>query len=229
MSFLFRPQAVLLDLDGTLVDTLGDFHHALHRAAQGLGLDPAPLTPTWVEGAVGKGSEILVARAADTLGVPTADTARRSLLLQAYHRHYAQVNGQYSRVYDGVTEALEALSRRGLPLACVTNKPTEPARALLALKGLSRHFAHVVGGDAVNDKKPHPALLWRACELLNVPPQQAVMVGDSVNDAQAAQAAACPVVLVSTGYNHGKPVQSVPADLHVHRLDEWTSRLEPAE
>jgi phosphoglycolate phosphatase len=126
--------------------------------------------------------------------------------------HYQAINGQFSRVYDGVEQGLQNLHRTGLRMACVTNKPTVLAQGLLQAKGLSAFFELVLGGDAVTRKKPDPQALLMACERLGVAPAQTLMIGDSSNDAQAGRAAGCPVLLVTYGYNHGQPVRDVVAD-----------------
>jgi len=104
-------------------------------------------------------------------------------------------------------------------VACLTNKPTAFARPLLAAKGLDGFFTHVFGGDAFERKKPDPLPLLKTCEALGTAPAHTLMVGDSGNDAQAARAAGCPVVLVRYGYNHGQPVEAAGADALVDRLD----------
>jgi phosphoglycolate phosphatase len=128
------------------------------------------------------------------------------------------VNGQFSKVFPGVPEGLRALQARGLQLACLTNKPTAFARALLQHKGLDGFFSRVFGGDAFERKKPDPLPLIRTCEALGTWPARTLMVGDSSNDAQAARAAGCPVLLVTYGYNHGEPVRAVDADGFVDSL-----------
>jgi phosphoglycolate phosphatase len=115
---------------------------------------------------------------------------------------------------------LKQLAARGLRLACLTNKPTAFARPLLAAKGLDGFFSVVFGGDAFERKKPDPLPLQRTCEALGTAPARTLMVGDSSNDARAARAAGCPVVLVSYGYNHGEPVASAVPDAVIGRLDE---------
>ena len=109
---------------------------------------------------------------------------------------------------------------RGLRLACLTNKPTAFTRPLLAAKGLDGFFDHVFGGDAFERKKPDPLPLIKACEALGTRPDRTLMVGDSSNDARAARAAGCSVVLVTYGYNHGEPVSAVDADGIVASLAE---------
>ena len=137
-----------------------------------------------------------------------------------YQRHYLAVNGEHSNVYPGVLEGLEWLAASGFKLACLTNKPTGFAVPLLHKKGLDGFFSAVFGGDAFERKKPDPLPLIRSCEALGSAPARTLMVGDSSNDARAARAAGCPVVLVSYGYNHGEPVSGVDADGVVDRLDQ---------
>ena len=93
-------------------------------------------------------------------------------------------------------------------------------------KGLDTFFSHVFGGEAFERKKPDPLPLLRTCEALGSAPAHTLMVGDSSNDARAARAAGCPVVLVSYGYNHGEPVVAVDADGVVDRLDEIGALVE---
>ena len=216
---LSRTRAAIIDLDGTMVDTLGDFTAALHAMLHELALPPLPAEQ--VSHLVGKGSEHLVR---STLGwvQPTWTTADIEALfpqaMAAYQRHYLGINGQHSRVYGGVVEGLAWLRAQGLALACLTNKPTAFALPLLAQKGLDGYFSHVFGGDAFERKKPDPLPLLNTCEVLGTLPAHTLMVGDSSNDAQAARAAGCPVVLVTYGYNHGQPARSVDADGWVDSL-----------
>ena len=130
-----------------------------------------------------------------------------------YQQHYRAVNGQYARVYPGVVDGLQALQHAGLKLACLTNKPVGFARELLQLKGLDAFFSHVFGGDSFAAKKPDGLPVLKTCEALGALPERCLMVGDSSNDAQAARAAGCPVVLVTYGYNHGQPVASSGANV----------------
>jgi len=104
-------------------------------------------------------------------------------------------------------------------LACLTNKPTAFAIDLLRQKSLLGCFANVFGGDAFERKKPDPLPVLKTCEALNAMPSRTLVIGDSSNDAWAARAAGCPVVLVTYGYNHGQPVSEVDADGIIERLD----------
>lgn len=218
------PQALLFDLDGTLVDTLDDFVVALQAMLADL---PAPwcqhrLQREAVALRVGKGSENLVNQvlvmvdawfsAIELEAIPVRDGALQQRALALYLQHYRSVNGRHARVYPGVAQALARVRRAGLPMACVTNKPTLYAQELLQRVGLAEFFPVVIGGDAVARKKPDPQPLLEACRRLGVSPRQVWMVGDSCNDAQAARAAQCRVLLVRYGYNHGEPVDAVAAD-----------------
>ncbi len=207
--------AAIVDLDGTMIDTLGDFVVALNRMLDDLrlpGIDRAA-----IERMIGKGSEHLVHSVLAHCG---GDPQLYPAAWKAYQHHYLAINGQHAQVYPGVLEGLALLQARGLKLACLTNKPTNFALPLLAAKGLDGFFGVVFGGDAFAVKKPDPLPLLKTCEALSAPPGQTLMIGDSSNDAAAARAAGCPVLLVTYGYNHGEPVRAVDADGFVDSLAE---------
>ena len=208
-------QAAIVDLDGTMVDTIGDFVAVLDVVLRELALPP--VDRPFVALTVGKGSEYLIRATLQHVG---GDAALYEPAWALYQAHYEAINGRHSDVFPGVVEGLQMLASRGWKLACLTNKPTAFARQLLRLKGLERFFEAVFGGDAFERKKPDPLPLLKTCEALGCLPARTLMVGDSSNDAQAARAAGCPVVLVSYGYNHGEPVHGVDADGVVDRLDQ---------
>ena len=207
-------QAAIVDLDGTLVDTLGDFEVALNRTLVGLML-PA-VDRAFIERTVGKGSEHLLR---STLAAVAGDASLYDAAWAHYQRHYRAVNGDHAEVYDGVVAGLDMLRAAGLALACVTNKPQAFALALLERKGLAGYFAQVFGGDSFERSKPDPLPLLRAAAALGSSPPRTLVIGDSANDASAAHAAGCLLVLVSYGYNHGESVDGLGADAVVDRLD----------
>jgi phosphoglycolate phosphatase len=215
-------QAAIVDLDGTMVDTVGDFEVALNRMLADLAL--TAIDRAFIERTVGKGSEHLIRR---TLAQVGADAALFDTAWQRYQHHYLAINGRYSQVYPGVEAGLRLLASAGLRLACLTNKPTAFARPLLEAKGLAGYFSHVFGGDAFERRKPDPLPLLRTCEALGSAPPRTLMIGDSSNDAQAARAAGCPVVLLSHGYNHGEPAELAGADAVLDRLDELSALALP--
>jgi phosphoglycolate phosphatase len=212
-----RWQAAIVDLDGTLVDTLGDFDAALGGMLAELGLPAVPRE--FIARTVGQGSEHLIRSTLAQVCGAAVDDALHDRAWQAYQRHYRRVNGHHSSVYPGAAEGLQRLRERGLRLACLTNKPTAFAQALLLAKGLEAFFERVHGGDAFERKKPDPLPVLRTCAELAVEPGRTLVVGDSSNDARAARAAGCAVVLVDYGYNHGLPVESLGADALLPRLD----------
>jgi phosphoglycolate phosphatase len=228
-------KAVIVDLDGTMVDTLGDFVVALNHTLDDLRLPP--VERGLVERSVGKGSEHLVRTVLDhQLALPAVAASGAlalswpreqvgELALQRYQHHYLFINGQHSDVYPGVLEGLQHLRAAGLPLACLTNKPLAFAQALLELKGLAGFFSQVFGGDSFERKKPDPLPLLKTCEALGTPPAQTLMVGDSQNDAHAARAAGCPVALVTYGYNHGQPIAQAPHDALLGSLAELSGLI----
>ena len=222
--------AAIIDLDGTMVDTLGDFAEALNRMLQDLAL-PA-IASASIKAMVGKGSEHLLRSVLKQVLTQTgkAPAAIEIEVIyprawQRYQHHYLSINGQYARVYPGVAEGLQALQSAGLRLACLTNKPTAFALPLLRAKGLDGFFEQVFGGDAFERKKPDPLPLLKTCAALGTTPARTLMVGDSSNDAQAARAAGCPVLLTTYGYNHGQPVMAVDADGWVDSLAQLAPML----
>lgn len=217
--------AVMLDLDGTLVDTLGDFALAVNYMLAELGYPAMPTAEIALR--VGKGSEHLLHSvlfwAAAQANQKQATAPGAALFAHAWERyqaHYEQINGQHARVYPGVREGLARLQAAGLPLVCLTNKPRAHALALLRAKALDGYVREVFGGDSYERKKPDPLPLLKTCAWLGTPPARTLMVGDSSNDAQAARAAGCSVVLVTYGYNHGVPVHEVDADGTIDALTE---------
>jgi phosphoglycolate phosphatase len=218
-------QAVMIDLDGTMVDTLGDFEAALNYALADLHIPTA--NRTLIERSIGKGSEHLIRSVLKhQLALPeVAGNARNVEQLftpvwERYEQHYLSINGDFSKVFPGVIEGLAQLKAMDLPLACLTNKPVSFTTPLLIDKGLSSFFEKVFGGDSFERKKPDPLPLLKTCEALGSSPNRTLMVGDSVNDAQAANAAGCPLVLMTYGYNHGEPIQNIPALAWLDSLNE---------
>ena len=220
LPLLSDLQAAIVDLDGTMVDTQGDFVVALNLTLEELALPG--VDRAFVERTVGKGSEHLLR---STLAQVGGDAALYDAAWAAYQRHYLAINGQHSEVYPGVVEGLTRLRAAGLRLACLTNKPLDFARPLLAAKGLDGFFELAFGGDSFARKKPDPMPLVETCRALGTDPARTLMIGDSRNDAEAARGAGCPVVLLSYGYNHGEPVRAVPADGWFDRIDDLAQPL----
>ncbi|MGO4305187.1 phosphoglycolate phosphatase [Cupriavidus sp. RAF12] len=211
-------QAVIVDLDGTMVDTAGDFHAAVNAMLLALvhrhpNLGPVePMTAQEIVSFVGKGSENLIRRVLDARFSPLHANGLFADAYALYDREYVRINGQFSTVYPNVREGLAALRAAGLRMACVTNKPWNFTEPLLAKTGLAKYFELVYGGDAFPLRKPDPFPLLKVADAFHLDPGAVLAIGDSENDAQAARAAGMGVLLVPYGYNHGNPVQGVDAD-----------------
>ena len=204
----FAPRAVLFDLDGTLLDTIADLAEAANRMLSELG---RPLRPQdEIHRFVGKGIPNLVRRCLTEDSA--ASEAEIAAAVAVFRRHYTVVNGIHARLYPGVDATLQALRARGLRLAVVTNKAEAFTLPLLARTGIAGYFDTVVSGDTLAVKKPDPAVLHLACTRLGVSAGQALMIGDSANDALAAQGAGMPVLLVTYGYSEGMPVDTIECD-----------------
>jgi phosphoglycolate phosphatase len=222
--FPLRVSAVMIDLDGTLADTIPDLAAGANRMLTELGRPV--LSVERIRTFVGKGIPKLVERTlAESFG-PSAAGELMARALPVFERHYAEANGQHSRLYPGVSDALRTLREMELPLACVTNKSGRFTTPLLEQLGLARYFEQVVAGDTLPKKKPDPAQLLHACGGFGVAPGDMLMIGDSVNDAQAARAAGCPVFCVTYGYNEGQDVRELDVDAIVESLTEATHLIQ---
>lgn len=201
------PSALLFDLDGTLLDSVPDLAQAVDRMLLDLGF--AEAGEARVRHWVGNGSRKLVQRAlAHGRGVDEAVVVEAEIDApqQRFFHHYQQCCTERSRLYDGVIDALEHWAQRGVPMACVTNKPGRFTEPLLDHFGLRTFMPVAISGDSLPTRKPDPQMLLKACELLGAEPSMAWMIGDSRNDVQAARAAGMAAICVSYGYNHGRPV-----------------------
>jgi phosphoglycolate phosphatase len=226
-GFPLRVKAVTIDLDGTLADTVADLAVAANRMLRELGRPL--LAEELIRTFVGKGIPKLVERALagslDSGAVPQTALARA---LPIYERCYAAVNGRHSVLYPGAREGLDVLRAAGLPLACVTNKGHRFTTPLLAHLGVAQYFSQVISGDTLLQRKPDPEPLLHACRVFGIAPPEMLMIGDSVNDVEAARAAGCPVFCVSYGYNEGEDVRALDVDAIVATLLEATRLIQKA-
>jgi phosphoglycolate phosphatase len=211
-----RIRLILFDLDGTLVDSVGDHswcgNEMLHRL--GLPRHDAEAARNWV----GNGLERFVKRVltADMDAEPEVQLYQQGL--EIFHELYAGHASDRSELYPGVIEALQHLSRRELKLACVTNKPEPFTSRLIAAMGLDIFFDLVVTGDTTARKKPDPMPLHYAADHFGIEYDRCLMVGDSSNDVLAARAAGFAIVCVPYGYNHGLDIRDSNPDLVVETL-----------
>lgn len=210
-STLREPvEALLFDLDGTLLASAPDLAIAIDRMLAELQLPLAGIerVSQWV----GDGARQLVIEA---LQFAKAEINELSInnALQIYQQHYGECLNHSSHLFPGVREALQHFYARGIRMACVTNKGAKFTEPLIDHFGLREWLPVVVSGDTLPQRKPDPAPLLEACRQLDVSPARAIMVGDSRNDVRAARAAGMPVVCVRHGYNHGRPIEEERPDL----------------
>jgi phosphoglycolate phosphatase len=189
-------RTLLLDLDGTLVDTLPDLAAALNRLMQSRGLAAFP--PAEVAGFIGDGVAKLVERAFRARGrMPDAAA------VASYSADYTAHATEASRPFPGVPEALRQLADRGWRLAVCTNKPEAAARVLLEGVGLAPLLAAVGGGDTFPVRKPDPRHLLATLTAAGGRADRAVMAGDHANDMVGARGAGLPGIFAAWGY--GRP------------------------
>ncbi len=210
MALTDRIRAAAFDLDGTLIDTMGDLAAAVNLMLGMLGARELP--EVRVRALVGNGVEQLVLRAlTESLGNRPTHSAQRSAALTLFRRLYAQGLFNRSKVYPGVTQALQSMRDAGIALCCITNKDSAFTEPLLEQAGLAEFFAFTLCADRAEDRKPSPNMLLAACSRLGIAPAEMLFVGDSSMDIAAARAAGCPVIAVSYGYGKehaGAPVQA---------------------
>ncbi|MFS2221834.1 phosphoglycolate phosphatase [Pantoea sp. B65] len=220
MAHFTDIRALAFDLDGTLVDSAPGLASALDQALQAMQL-PAPgvgRVCTWI----GNGADIMVERALSWAlnRQPEADQIRDARAL--FDKYYADTVESGSTLFPHVATVLAALAARNIPLAVVTNKPTPFIAPLLRSLGIAQHFSLIIGGDDVVAKKPHPAPLFLVLGHFGLLPQQLLFVGDSRNDILAAQAAGCPCVGMTFGYNYGESITTSNPGL---ALDDFNDLL----
>jgi phosphoglycolate phosphatase len=220
------PELVLIDLDGTLVDSVPDIAFCVDRMLTEL--DRPTVGQAHVRKWVGNGIDILVRRAlAGNLG-REVDEELFARALPVFTALYALHTSERSRVYDGVPAGLEYLRASGAALACVTNKASAFSHKLLAEMELAKHFSLVISGDTLARKKPDPLPLLHASRHFAVPPERALLIGDSANDVEAARAAGFGIVCVSYGYNHGDDIRDSLPDAVIDSLAELPKLFETA-
>ncbi len=222
-----KPQMLLIDVDGTLVDSVPDLAYCVDNMMDRLGMPRRG--EARVRNWVGNGVERLVRRALidDLDGEPD-----ESLYQKAYPvflELYAENTSKRSHLYPGVREGLDYLREAGYALGCVTNKAAQFTEPLLKALGVYDYFAIVISGDTLPKKKPDPMPLLHAARFFEARPQDALMVGDSVSDVKAARAAGFQIVCMSYGYNHGVDIRESKPDAVIDSMAELQRLLERAQ
>lgn len=212
MNKLEKIRGIAFDLDGTLVDTALGLSQAMDQALYALELPAAGEEN--VEKWIGNGADVLVQRAL-TWALKGQEPQFDQCLMarKLFDSFYAQTVDEGSFLFPEVASTLAVLAENGLPMGLVTNKPTPFVMPLLEKLGIAEYFQVVIGGDDVENKKPHPEPLFKVMEKLNLSAEALLFVGDSRNDILAAQAAGCPSVGMTYGYNYGEAIELSKPDV----------------
>ena len=218
MNFPIKIKAVVIDLDGTLLDTAPDLAHAAELMMAELGQPQVPLAS--IKTYIGNGVSRLVKRVLTGSMDAEPDAALFARAYPIYQKHYGAHVSLYSRPFPGVVEGLQTLRAMGIHMACITNKAEAFTIPLLRDTGLLDYFELVLSGDTLPKRKPDPLPLLHACKHFGVAANELLLIGDSLNDTQAARAAGSPVFCVPYGYNRGRPVAELDLDAVVPSLLE---------
>jgi len=217
MHFPLGIGAILIDLDGTLLDTAPELVESANRMLRDMGR-PAG-SQDLLTSYIGNGISWLVKRALTGDMHAEPDVTSYEEALPIFEKHYTELLLQ-SKPFKGVVDGLDALKTAGFRLGCITNKVARYTEPLLKGIGLAHYFDIVLSGDSLPEKKPHPMPLLHAATFFGVPVEQVLLIGDSLNDALAARSAGCPVFCVPYGYNHGEPVDGLDVDAVIPNLSE---------
>ena len=204
MELQRRPQAMIFDLDGTLIHTLPQLSRAVCRVAHEMGL-AEPDGKTMSE-YVGNGVAMLLGRilvGRHDVDLKEIPEDKRDQARALFNKYYAEGLSQDFELYAGVKEGLEYFHSLGIKLLLVTNKPHIFAKPLMGHAGLAPLFSVILGGEVLDKRKPDPAPLFHVLEKVGIKPEDAVMVGDSINDVKAGENAHMPTVAFTYGYNGG--------------------------
>jgi len=223
---LNKPKMVLIDVDGTLVDSVPDLAYCVDEMMKQLGM-PAH-GEAKVREWVGNGVERLTRRALIGQLEGEPDEALFEKAYPIFLALYAENTSKRSVLYPGVKEGLAYLKSAGYKLGCVTNKAAQFTLPLLQDLGIHDEFAIIVSGDTLPKKKPDPMPLLHVAEQLGVTPAEATMLGDSVSDVKAARAAGFQIICMSYGYNHGVDIREANPDAVIDSMAELEGLLESA-
>jgi len=219
----FQPKLIMIDVDGTLVDSVPDLAFCIDEMMQKLGLQK------WGEDKVrhwvGNGVPKLVERAlsGELEGRPIKEVfdVAYPIFLDLYEDNTAE----RSYLYDGVREGLDYLKSQGYQLGCVTNKSEQFTHPLLKALGIFNDFKIIISGDTLAKRKPDPMPLLYCAEHFNLKPEECLMLGDSVSDVKAARAAGFDIICMSYGYNHGNDIKDENPDLVIDSMSQLSDHL----
>ncbi len=215
---LKKPEMVLIDVDGTLVDSVPDLAWCVDAMMSELDLPERG--EARVRHWVGNGVERLVKRALINKLDGEPDEEQYNKALPVFQDLYSENTSKRSSLYEGVTEALDFLKTTGVRIGCVTNKASQFTLPILKDLGIADYFEIVICGDMVERKKPDPMPLLQAAEQLDTAAEASLMLGDSMSDVKAARAANFGIICMSYGYNHGEDIRDYHPDAVVDSMAE---------
>ena len=223
MSKIFTPELIMIDVDGTLVDSVPDLAWCVDETMKEIGL------PIRGEAAVrkwvGNGVIRLTERAvANDLNAPH-DEALFEKAMPIFNALYAENTSKRSKLYPGVREGLDYLQSTGIKIGCITNKAEQFTHPLLKDLGLWDDFEIVISGDTLEKKKPDPLPLLHGAKELGADPKNSLMLGDSSSDIKAARAAGFAIICMSYGYNHGIDIHDSNPDVVIDSMLELKEML----
>ena len=241
MIRVFRPipverlKLLVVDLDGTLIDSAQDLCNSVNATLREFNLGPLP-DPA-IAGFVGNGAPMLVRRSLALAGNIASDQVNEDLFAKAYAfflQYYREHKLDFTYAYEGVLDALKALHELhdapGNPhrtMAVLTNKPVRPARGICEGLGLADYFLHIYGGDSFPLKKPDPQGLRSLMKETGAAPDETVMIGDSKVDVETARNAGAWSVGCAFGFGP-QNLMDIPPDILVSSAAEWTRALSPS-
>ncbi|SDW35708.1 phosphoglycolate phosphatase [Nitrosomonas communis] len=223
IQFPLQIKAVVIDLDGTLLDTAMDLASAANKMLTELGKPELPVAT--IQSFIGKGIQRLVKRSLTNSLDEEPDPELFNKALPIYQRNYHENLYTHTRPFPEVVEGLDTLKKDGFKLACITNKAEAFTLPLLRATNLLHYFEIVLSGDTLPKKKPDPLPLLHACQHFQIKPYELLLIGDSLNDAMAARAAGCHIFCVPYGYNEGRDVHELNCDAVVSSLLEATKLI----
>ena len=209
LQFPIGISAIVIDLDGTLLNTAPELAESANRMLRDMGRQP--VSQTLLMSYIGNGISWLVKRALTGDMHAEPEVSLYDQALPIFEKHYTDLLLK-SKTFDGVIAGLDAMKAAGFRLGCITNKVARYTEPLLKGIDLAKYFEIVLSGDSLPEKKPHPMPLLHAAKFFGVPVAQVLLIGDSLNDALAARKAGCPIFCVPYGYNHGEPVDGLDLD-----------------
>jgi len=218
-----KPEMVLIDVDGTLVDSVPDLAYCVDEMLKAV--DMSPYGEAEVRHWVGNGVERLVRRAliGQLEGEPDDELFAKAYPI--FMELYKENTSKRSSLYPGVKEGLDYLRDAGYKLGCVTNKAEAFTHPLLKDLGLFDYFESIVSGDTLEKKKPDPLPLLYSAETLGVAAENSLMLGDSISDVKAARAAGFQIICMSYGYNHGVDIRESKPDIVIDSMLELKTLL----